>query len=319
MKKGLGRGLDALFSIYQDDDENVEVKPKQTIKQEEEKQVEVANKVTAPQPTNQDGVVELSLKQIDPNKGQPRKTFEPNALKELSESIKQHGVIQPIIVNDEGNGRYTIIAGERRFRASLVAGKTTIPAIIRNYTKKQVKEVALIENLQREDLNPIEAAKAIKELMDEYNFTQETVADRIGKSRPLVANTLRLLTLTPEVIVMIEKGQISAGHGKCLVPIVDPNVQIEIARTVAENKLTVRDLENYIKNYSSKKTESVFVKKEKPIQSLELKEFGHRMARLFKTKVVIHGDDKKGKITIDYYNTDDLDRIVTYINSLERR
>ena len=316
MKKGLGRGLDALFSIYQDDD-SVEVKPKQTVKQEVEVEP-VENKVTVSQPTNQDGVVELSLKQVDPNKGQPRKIFEPNALKELAESIKQHGVIQPIIVNDEGNGRYTIIAGERRFRASLVAGKTTIPAIIRNYTKKQVKEVALIENLQREDLNPIEAAKAIKELMDEYNFTQETVADRIGKSRPLVANTLRLLTLTPEVIVMIEKGQISAGHGKCLVPIVDPKTQIEIAKTVAENKLTVRDLENYIKNYSSRKTEAT-VKKEKPMQSLELKEFGHRMARLFKTKVVIHGDDKKGKITIDYYNPDDLDRIVTFINTLERR
>lgn len=317
MKKGLGRGLDALFSIYQDD-ESVEVKPKQTIKQEV--QVEpVATKVENSQLVNQDGVVELSLKQVDPNKGQPRKTFEPNALKELAESIKQHGVIQPIIVNDEGNGRYTIIAGERRFRASLVAGKTTIPAIIRNYTRKQVKEVALIENLQREDLNPIEAAKAIKELMDEYNFTQETVADRIGKSRPLVANTLRLLTLTPEVIVMIEKGQISAGHGKCLVPIVDPKTQIEIAKTVAENKLTVRDLENYIKNYSSRKTEQSTIKKEKSIQSIELKEFGHRMARLFKTKVVIHGDDKKGKITIDYYNPDDLDRIVTFINTLERK
>ena len=319
MKKGLGRGLDALFSIYQEDEE-VEVKPKQTIKEETQVQPEVVvNKVAAAQPVNQDGVVELSLKQIDPNKGQPRKTFEPNALKELSESIKQHGVIQPIIVNDEGNGRYTIIAGERRFRASLVAGKTTIPAIIRNYTKKQVKEVALIENLQREDLNPIEAAKAIKELMDEYNFTQETVADRIGKSRPLVANTLRLLTLTPEVIVMIEKGLISAGHGKCLVPIVDPKVQIEIAKTVAENKLTVRDLENYIKNYSSPKTQQPGVKKEKAIQSLELKELGHRMARLFKTKVVIHGDDKKGKITIDYFNTDDLDRIATFINTLEIR
>ena len=307
MKKGLGRGLDALFSIYQDDD-SVEVKPKQTVKQEAEVEP-VVNKVTVSQPTNQDGVVELSLKQVDPNKGQPRKIFEPNALKELAESIKQHGVIQPIIVNDEGNGRYTIIAGERRFRASLVAGKTTIPAIIRNYTKKQVKEVALIENLQREDLNPIEAAKAIKELMDEYNFTQETVADRIGKSRPLVANTLRLLTLTPEVIVMIEKGQISAGHGKCLVPIVDPKTQIEIAKTVAENKLTVRDLEKTVKQLTNPQP-----KKVKCEASDELKQLIEIMQHKFATKVSFMGNDHKGRIYIDYYSADDLDRILEFLN-----
>ena len=315
MKKGLGRGLDALFSIYQE--EETQVQPKREIKQEVQPELKTETvAVTPAMVSNKDGVVELNLKQVDPNKNQPRKTFEPNALKELAESIKQHGVIQPIIVNDENNGRYTIIAGERRFRASLVAGKTTIPAIIRQYTPKQIKEVALIENLQREDLNPIEAAKAIKELMEEYNFTQETVADRIGKSRPLVANTLRLLTLTPEVVTMIEKGQISAGHGKCLVTVADPNQQADIAKTVVENKLTVRDLENYIKNYKGPQEK---VKKEKPVQSIELKELGHRLARLFKTKVKIVGDDRKGKITIDYFNQDDLDRICTFLNSFERR
>lgn len=315
MKKGLGRGLDSLFSIYQEDEE-VQVQPKKEIEKEIKEEKVQAVAVTPAMVSNKDGVVELNLKQVDPNKNQPRKTFEPNSLKELAESIKQHGVIQPIIVNDENNGRYTIIAGERRFRASLVAGKTTIPAIIRQYTPKQIKEVALIENLQREDLNPIEAAKAIKELMEEYNFTQETVADRIGKSRPLVANTLRLLTLTPEVVTMIEKGQISAGHGKCLVTVADPNQQADIAKTVVENKLTVRDLENYIKNYKGPQEK---VKKEKPIQSIELKELGHRLARLFKTKVKIVGDDRKGKITIDYFNQDDLDRICTFLNTFERR
>ena len=306
MKKGLGRGLDALFSIYQED-EDTKIEQKQEVKQERIVENSVENK---------NGVVELNLKQVDPNKNQPRKIFEPNALKELAESIKQHGVIQPIIVNDEGNGRYTIIAGERRFRASLVAGKTTIPAIIRNYTPKQIKEVALIENLQREDLNPIEAAKAIKELMEEYDFTQETVADRIGKSRPLVANTLRLLTLTPEVITMIEKSQISAGHGKCLVAVADKQQQIDIANTVVTNKLTVRDLENYIKNYKGPKPETVKVK---PKQSIELKELGHRMTRLFKTRVTIKGDDNKGKIHIEYFNPDDLDRICAFITTLERK
>jgi len=302
MKKGLGRGLDALFSIYEEDND-VTIAPKKQV--EEEKKLET-----------RDGVVELSLKQIDPNKNQPRKSFDPNALKELSESIKQHGVIQPIIVNDEKNGRYTIIAGERRFRASLIAGKTTIPAIVRQYSPKQIKEVALIENLQREDLNPIEAAKAIKELMQEYDFTQETVADRIGKSRPLVANTLRLLTLAPEVINMIEKNQISAGHGKCLVSVEDKQKQIELANIVYQNKLTVRDLESYIKNYKEPKQAKEI--KTKPVQSIELKELGHRIARLFKTKVVINGDDTKGKITIDYFNRDDLDRIHTFISSMER-
>lgn len=324
MKKGLGKGLEALFSIYEEDTTNEQAEVSSSSATSSTTQVE--NKTEAIKlnkeisVTTNNGVTEVNLKQIDPNKNQPRKTFDAEALKELSESIKQHGVIQPIILNDEGNGRYTIIAGERRYRASLVAGKTTIPAIIRTYSPKQIKEVALIENLQREDLNPIEAAKAIKELMLEYDFTQETVADRIGKSRPLVANTLRLLSLTPEVIAMIENGEISAGHGKCLVSIEDNAKQLELAKIVKENKFSVRDLENYIKNYKEPKQVDVATQpKEKIVQSIELKELGHRIARLFKTKVIIKGDDNKGKITIDYFNIDDLDRISNFIASLERK
>ena len=298
MKKGLGRGLDALFSIYQEDEQS---------KPEIKKEIVVEN--------NSDGVRELDIKLVDPNRNQPRKHFEPNSLKELAESIKQHGVIQPIIVNEEKNNRYTIIAGERRFRASLVAGLSTIPAIIKHYTPKQVQEVALIENLQREDLNPIEAAKAIKQLMDDYNFTQEAVADRIGKSRPLVANTLRLLSLSSEVISLIEKNKISAGHGRCLVAVEDPAKQIEIANIVIENKLSVRDLENLIKNYQ---LSSLTKKKEKVAQSIELKEPGHRLQRLFRTKIKISGDDNKGKILIDYFTRDDLDRICKFLDILER-
>lgn len=299
MKKGLGRGLDALFSIYQEEEQ-----VKQEVKKEEAKVV------------TSDGVRELDIKLVDPNNNQPRKYFEPNSIKELAESIKQHGVIQPIIVNEEKNNRYTIIAGERRFRASLVAGLSTIPAIIKHYTPKEVKEVALIENLQREDLNPIEAAKAIKQLMDEYNFTQETVADRIGKSRPLVANTLRLLTLSTSVVNLIEKNKISAGHGRCLVSVDDPEKQLEIANIVIENKMSVRDLEVFIKNYQ--KTDSQQPLKEKPKQSIELKELGHRLQRLFRTKIKISGDDNKGKISIDYFTRDDLDRICKFLDILER-
>ena len=303
MKRGLGKGLDALFSIYEDDEIKVEEKKEKT--KEINKSTDLAN----------NGVCEIDIRMIDPNKNQPRKRFDANSLKELSESIKQHGVIQPIIVNEELNGRYTIIAGERRFRASITAGMKTIPAIVRKYTERQIKEISLVENLQREDLNPIEAAKAIRELMTEYNFTQETVADRIGKSRPLVANTLRLLSLTPEVIAMIESNKISAGHGKCLVAVEDKQKQIELAKMVVENKLTVRDLENIIRN---DKPSTKTVIREKIIQSVELKELGHRMQRLFRTKVKIVGDDKKGKISIAYFNQDDLDRICSFIDKLER-
>jgi len=311
MKKGLGRGLESLFSLYED--EEIEIKPKQ---QEDNIQPNIESNNSK---VNTDGVCEVDLKLIDPNKNQPRKSFDSNALKELSESIKQHGVIQPIILNKENSGRFTIIAGERRFRASLIAGKTSIPAIIREYSPKEIKEVSLIENLQREDLNPIEAAKAIKELMNEYDFTQEDVADRIGKSRPLVANTLRLLTLNSKVIAMIEKNQISAGHGKCLVSIEDKERQFNLANIVFENKLSVRDLENYIKNNQDLKAKNQNDNKIKPLQSLELKELNHRITRLFKTKVLINGDDHKGKIIIDYYSKDDLDRISTFISTLDSK
>lgn len=168
-KKGLGRGLDALFSAFDDEEEKIETVAVKT-QQNQNEQLS----------RGEDGVVELDIKKVDPNKGQPRKSFDATSLKELSESIKQHGVIQPIVVNEQ-DGRYMIIAGERRFRASLAAGLKTIPAVIKHYNDRQIKEISIVENLQREDLNPIEAARAIKELMEEYNFTQETVADRIGK------------------------------------------------------------------------------------------------------------------------------------------
>ena len=166
--------------------------------------------------TGEDAIVKIALSDIDPNFEQPRKNFDEDALNELAESIKIHGVIQPIVVVPVGK-RFMIIAGERRFRASKLAGKTDIPAVIRHYTQQQIKEISLIENLQREDLSPIEAARAIKVLMNEFNMTQETAADRIGKSRSAVANTLRLLTLSDEVIKLIEDGRLSAGHARTLV------------------------------------------------------------------------------------------------------
>lgn len=316
MKKGLGKGLNALFSIF--DDEKDEINTNEN----DSNNINTINSVNnsfsdLDNSLNNSGVIEINIRNIEPNNNQPRKKFDANSLKELSESIKIHGVIQPIIVNKKPNNKYLIIAGERRFRASIIAGLQTIPAIVKEFTDKEVREVSLIENLQREDLNPIEAAKAIKELMDKYSFTQEVVAERIGKSRPLVANTLRLLSLCPEVISMIENNQISAGHGKCLVSVNDPNKQIEFAKYVVENKLNVRDLENLIKN--DKLHDLVTKKKkEKLNQSIELKELKHRLARLFKTKVSINGDDNKGKILISYFNVDDLDRIIMFLDKFER-
>ncbi|NCB48148.1 MAG: ParB/RepB/Spo0J family partition protein [Clostridia bacterium] len=306
MKRGLGRGLDALFSIYDDNETKIEAKS-------DSGQNKLLNE--AKDITNSNGVEEIDIRLVNPNKNQPRKRFDAESLKELAESIKVHGVIQPIIVNEEQNNHFTIIAGERRFRASIIAGKQSIPAIIRRYTPKQIKEISLIENLQREDLNPIEAARAIKELMDDYSLTQEDVSSRVCKSRSLVANTLRLLSLMPQVIDMIEKNVLSAGHGKCLVAIEDKNKQVELAKIAVENKLTVRDLERLSRGAQLQSTKGRTIQ---PKQSPELKELLHRMQKVLNTKVIIHGDDNKGKILINYFSRDDLDRINDFILRFEK-
>lgn len=294
IKKGLGRGLDALFSVYDDE------------KKEKEENTS--------SPASSDGVIEVDIKLVDPNKNQPRKTFNADSLKEMADSIRQHGIIQPLVVNEQ-NGRYMIIAGERRFRGAIIAGLKTVPVIVKHYTEKQIKEVSLIENLQREDLNPVESARAIRELMDVYGFTQESVADRIGKSRPAIANTLRLLSLSPEVLSLVEKGKLSAGHARCLVTINNPEAQLQLALAASDNKMTVRDLEKAVKDFFNPKT---IVKKQAQEQSLELKALANNMKRVFSTKVTILGNDKKGRIYIDYYNSDDLDRIHMLIDKLMR-
>lgn len=292
VKKGLGKGLSALISGSEEEYEGA-------LKEEEKKE-------------NNGSSVEIQLSLIDPNVNQPRKVFDELAMSELVNSIRIHGVISPIILVRTGE-RYMIIAGERRYRASKKAGLRTIPAIIRDYTPQQVKEISLIENLQREDLNPIETANAIKQLMDEYNYTQEEVADRIGKSRPAIANTLRLLALSQPVIELIEKGKLSAGHARCLVVVEDPEAQYALAKSGVDNKVTVRDFEKMVKNYLSPKPPK------KPVeQSLELKDLVSRMQRTFATKVTALGNDNKGRIYIDYYSRDDLDRIVEIVETVQK-
>lgn len=294
IKKGLGRGLSALlFDSEQEYD----------LGAAEETSVVASGENT---PT------EISISQIEPNENQPRKIFDETALVELANSIRLHGVISPLILVKKDNGKYMIIAGERRWRAAKRAGLLTVPAIVRDYTPLQIKEISLIDNLQREDLNPIETARAIKQLMNEYNYTQEQVADRIGKSRPAVANSLRLLNLSLPVIDLVEKNMLSAGHARCLVTVSDADMQYKLANKAISDQLSVRDFEKLIKKATTAKIE-----KPAPVQSIELKDMVNRMQRVFATKVSVLGNDNKGRIYIDYYNRDDLDRIIDILSTVE--
>lgn len=295
-KKGLGRGLESLFAMY-DETESDEI---------------ITNQ---PKIESNKGVTEIEIDKIIPNPNQPRKNFDQEALDDLACSIKVHGVIQPIVLNANNDGTYLIIAGERRWRASKLAGLTKVPAVIKSYTEKQIKEISIIENLQREDLNPIEAARAIKQLMEEYKLTQDAVSERIGKSRSAIANTLRLLNLYPEVVDMIEKGDLSAGHARCLVVVDNTTEQLRLANKAVKEKWNVRDLEKAVKKVLNPKPQE---EKKSIEQSLELKELVNDMQRVFATKVSAIGSDNKGRIYIDYYSRDDLDRLADIVESLKK-
>ena len=312
-KKGLGRGLNSLFGDYNLLEEENKL---ETSKKVETKEVikevpkiiekEVVKTVVKEVPTTKPIEVEIGL--IDRNPTQPRHIFDEKALSELAQSIKSHGVIQPLIVTANGD-RYTIVAGERRWRASIKANLKTVPVVVKNYTEQQIAEIAIIENLQREDLNPIESARAIKELMTNYNMTQERVADKIGKSRPAVANTLRLLTLPEQIVDLVLSNKLSAGHARALLSIEDEKVQKELAIRTIEKKLSVRDLETYIKKLT-KATKNA----DKNEKSVELKAFVTDMNKIFATKVNVLGNDTKGRIIINYYSAEDLQRIYDIIN-----
>ena len=293
--RGLGKGLSALFSETEED------YGKSLLFDEEPQQ-------------KGEGVTEIDIGSIFANPNQPRKVFDETALKELADSISKHGVIMPIIVNKSGD-RYMIIAGERRFRASKLAGLSKVPVIVKTYNERQIKEISLIENLQREDLNPIEAATAMRSLMNDYGMTQEDLADRIGKSRPAIANTLRLLQLTPEVIKMVSSGALSAGHARALVTI-DGTEQIKFAEEAVKNGLSVREVEKKVEDY----LDPPEVKAKKKIKlelSAELKELIGDMQRVLGTRVNAIGNDTKGRIYIDYYTRDDLDRLSEIIEHLK--
>ena len=262
-----------------------------------------------------DSIRTLRLSQIDPNRSQPRQYFEDESLDELSESIRQFGVLQPILVQKKEN-RYEIIAGERRWRAARKAGLTEIPAIVREYTDQETLELSLIENIQREDLNPIEEAKAFRRLVEEFSLRQEDLAVRVSKSRTAITNSLRLLKLDERVQDMIVQGQISMGHARALIPVEIPEEQYLIAQQIAEKHLSVRDVEKLIKARLSGKKKKKDSGKDKtaerdPALELAYKEIEERLKQSLGTKTTIrHSGDGTGKLEIEFYSHEDLEKIV---------
>lgn len=250
-------------------------------------------------------IMEIKITEIAPNEGQPRKLFDDEALDSLAESIKEHGVVQPIIVRRLEQG-YQIIAGERRWRAARIAGLKTVPAIVKECSNVEIMELALIENLQREDLNVIEEADAYKSLIDEYNMTQEDIARRIGKSRPAIANTLRLIGLPVKVKEMVAGGTISAGHARALLSLNNEKKMLELAEKIVNQNLNVRQVEKLVKDSEK----AVDTKKKEKQADLEIIELQERLKSILGTKVTIEHKKNKGRIQIEYYSNEELDRIL---------
>lgn len=304
-KSGLGRGLDALFP-----EKTVSVKPEKSVKEKSisEKKNKTEEKVVLGNET----LVKIS--KIEPNREQPRKKFDEDALLELSESIKQYGVLQPLLVSDKKD-YYEIIAGERRWRAAKMAGLKEIPVVIKEFSNQQIVEISLIENIQREDLNPVEEALAYRRLIDEFHLKQDEIADRVSKSRTAVTNSLRLLKLTPKVQEMIVDEMISAGHARAILGISDPETQEMIALKIFDNKLSVRETEELVRKIlkpSRKKEQSTNPAEDAIYESLE-----EKMKGITGTRVFIHRKkNNKGKIEIEYYSRDDLERIIDLFESI---
>lgn len=260
--------------------------------------------------------LELNLSEIEPNQNQPRKAFNQAQLEELADSIRKYGVLQPLLVQKKDDN-YKIIAGERRWRAAKLAGLKTVPAVIREYSVQQAMEIALIENLQREDLNPIEEALAYQRLIEEFSLKQEEIAERVSKNRSTVTNSLRLLNLVPEVQQMLIEGRLTSGHARALLAVADPKQQLELAKKVEAERMSVREVEKAVKLLGKEKKE----KKKDPVdEAVELvfQDMENRMKTVMGTKVNISRKDKtKGKIEIEYYSEAELERLVELIESIQ--
>ena len=297
-KRGLGRGLSNLIPT-DDTIEDVSTKtPKQT-KTSSAVKTELVKKVEQT----------LNINRIEPNKNQPRKEFNEDALQELADSIKQFGVIEPLVVVKR-KGYYELIAGERRWRAARLAGLKEVPVVIKDYDDQQIVEIALIENIQREELNPIEEAHAYERLIQEFNLTQDEVAERVSKSRTTVTNALRLLKLTEKVQQMLIDDMLSTGHVRALITITDPQLQYETAMYIFDKKLSVRETESYVKKLLNKKPKDKPAEKEDPELSFLYKAIENRLKESLGTKTTIKAKTKdSGKIEIEYYSQEDLERI----------
>lgn len=293
-RKGLGKGIDAMIS-------GDNTKTKQVVK-------EVVKEVDT-----------IDINKIEPNNNQPRKNFNEDKIHELAESIKQHGLIEPLIVQKGKKGFYTIIAGERRWRAAREAGVKEIPVVVKDYSDQQVMEIALIENIQREDLNAIEEAEAYDRLIRDFNLKQDEVAERVSKSRVAITNSLRLLKLDERVREMIIEDKIKSGHARTLLGVSDGDEQYKLAVMIFDNSMSVRETEKMVKKYLADKKKPVKEVREKDTQTeLIYKDYEEKLKSVIGTKVNINNKGKgKGKIEIEYFSADEFDRIMTMMMAMK--
>lgn len=309
VKKGLGRGLDQLIPTNDP--------PKSKSKSASSGATKTVTKEVVKEVVKE---VEQKIKitQIEPNQSQPRKQFDEDALQELADSIKQYGVLEPLIVTKKGKF-YEIIAGERRWRAARMAGIKEIPVVIREYTDREIMEISLIENIQREDLNPIEEAMAYESLINEYSLTQEEVAEKVSKNRSTIANSLRLLKLCDEVRQMIIEDKLTTGHARALIPIEDAALQTEAANFIFDNKLSVRDTEIYVKKLLSAPKKSKQNNVDTKDLSIFYNDIESRLKNILGAKIEIKSkNNDKGKIEINYYSQEELERITEMLYSIHR-
>lgn len=294
-RKGLGKGIDAMIS-------GDNTKTKQVVK-------EVVKEVDT-----------IDINKIEPNNNQPRKNFNEDKIHELAESIKQHGLIEPLIVQKGKKGFYTIIAGERRWRAAREAGVKEIPVVVKDYSDQQLMEIALIENIQREDLNAIEEAEAYDRLIRDFNLKQDEVAERVSKSRVAITNSLRLLKLDERVREMIIEDKIKSGHARALLGVSDGDEQYKLAVMIFDNSMSVRETEKMVKKYLADKKKPVKEVREKDTQTeLIYKDYEEKLKSVIGTKVNINNKGKgKGKIEIEYFSADEFDRIMTMMMAMKQ-
>lgn len=294
-KTGLGKGLDSLIPMTKKE----KTAERKNVNIKEAKSAETTLKIT----------------EIEPNREQPRKNFNEDALLELAESIKNFGLIQPIIVQKKEE-YYEIIAGERRWRAAKIAGLKEVPVIIRTFSELESVEIALVENIQRENLNPIEEAHAYRRLMEEFHLKQDEIAEKVAKSRTAVTNAMRLLKLDERVQQMVVDDMISTGHARALISIEDPEEQINLAHQIFDEKMSVREVERLVQKMQEGRKEK---KKKEEREDLFCRDMGEKLKEIVGTKVVIrHQKNNKGKIEIEYYSNDDLDRIFSLLESIQR-